>query len=436
MKTKTKDYTHLFWCIVLLASLISAVIIARTASIKTYELLKTYIIVILLIGAFETISLTSQFEFFREKRTVYDLCIGYILSSVFLCVEIMVPIYLIWGIGSIYIAKKVHPYVGIFFQLVFTFVFCSMKSYGIQEFIYNFIIGCILCILIQFTDTFLSFVYVLLIVGSVQIILNFLMNNFVFEQAISSNSLAMLLGGSFLVIIGYFIRPNKAAGQTEICSKIHKKELQSESYDNMEVPINTATEHNNAMGKIEEKAKEQEEEKTEDKIEENYARFITSDAPLMKRLNDEKPNTYRHSLLIGILSEKAAKKIGANEALAKAGGFYHEIGKLENGDYIEEGVRLAMLQELPTPLVNIIKQQNGKMEKPDTKESAIVMLTDSIITTIKYFEKQPKELRRSTDKIIDNIFKVRLEQGILEKVPLTLNEFHILKEFYFTNLPK
>ena len=76
------------------------------------------------------------------------------------------------------------------------------------------------------------------------------------------------------------------------------------------------------------------------------------------------------------------------------------------------------------------------MEKPDSKESAIVMLTDSIITTIKYFEKQPKELRRSTDKIIDNIFKVRLEQGILEKVPLTLNEFHILKEFYLTNLPK
>ena len=331
MKTKTKDYTHLFWCIVLLTSLISAVIIARTASLEAYELLKTYIIVILLIGAFEAISLTSKFEFFREKRTVHDLCIGYILSSVFLCVETMVPIYLMWGIGSIYIAKKVHPYVGIFFQLVFAFIFCSMNAYGVQEFIYNFIIVCILCILIQFADTFLSFVYVLLIVGSVQIVLNFLMNNFVFEQAISTNSFAMLLGGSVLVVIGYFIRPNRAAGQQDIFSQIHKKEVQSESYDKTEVQINTATVHNNEVEKIEEIEKEKEEEKTQDKIEENYARFITSDAPLMIRLNDEKPNTYRHSLLIGILSEKAAKKIGANEALAKAGGFYHEIGKLENG---------------------------------------------------------------------------------------------------------
>ncbi len=424
MKTKTKEYTHLFWSAVVLTSLISAVIISKTASIDTYELLKTYIIVILLIGAFEAISITSQLQIFNDKSIVKDLCIGYILSSAFLCITTTFHVYFIWILGSIYIAKKVHPYVGIFFQLIFTFIYCSMNSYGIQDFIYNFMIGCILCILIRFADTLIALFYVLLIVGSIQIILNFLMNNFVFQQSISTNSLYMLLSGFVLVIVGYFIRPNKVVNEKDIFSELESKEILVKAYEKSESSINASVQPNEI------------EEKTEDKIEENYARFITSDAPLMKRLNDEKPNTYRHSLLIGILSEKAAKKIGANETLAKAGGFYHEIGKLEKGDYIEEGVQLAMLQELPTPLVNIIKQQNGKIEKPDSKESAIVLLSDSIITTIKYFEKQPNELRRSNDKIIDNIFKVRLEQGILEKVPLTLNEFHTLKEFYLTNLPK
>ena len=50
--------------------------------------------------------------------------------------------------------------------------------------------------------------------------------------------------------------------------------------------------------------------------------------PLMKRLMLEAPGTYHHSIIVANLAESAADKIGANAYLARAGAYYHDIGKL------------------------------------------------------------------------------------------------------------
>ncbi|MEA3297560.1 MAG: HDIG domain-containing protein, partial [candidate division Zixibacteria bacterium] len=45
--------------------------------------------------------------------------------------------------------------------------------------------------------------------------------------------------------------------------------------------------------------------------------------PLLKRLAVEAPGTYQHSMIVGNLSEAAAKAIGANSLLARVGTYYH-----------------------------------------------------------------------------------------------------------------
>lgn len=420
MNQKIKDYSYLFWGIVVTASLLCAGIVVRMVSIDIFELLKAYIIIFLLFGALKVIAITGRMPFFSDKRIVRDIGLGYILSSVLICASVKIPLYFLWMLGSVYIAKKVNSYLGIFFQLIFTFLLCTLNSYGVEEFIYYFIIGALLCVLIHHADSLITSFYVLVIVGSIQIILSFLMNNFEFDEVISGHALYLLLSTAILVLLGRLLKPQEQAGETAV-TLAGAQEMNIGERDKPSVEANVLQEADDTQF---------------ENTEPVYARLMSSDAPLMRQLNEEKPNTYRHSLLIGILSAKAAKKVGADENLAKAGGFYHEIGKLKGGDYIEAGTLLAAQQELPAPLINIIRQQNGKLEKPDSKEAAIVMLTDSIITAIKYFEKQPPKLQRSHDKIIDDIFKVRMEQGSLERAPLTLHEFHILKEFYRTNLPK
>ena len=53
------------------------------------------------------------------------------------------------------------------------------------------------------------------------------------------------------------------------------------------------------------------------------------DAKLLKRLSAEAPGTFNHSLAVGNLAQLCALAIGENPQLARAGAYYHDIGKLE-----------------------------------------------------------------------------------------------------------
>ncbi|HKS91337.1 MAG TPA: HDIG domain-containing protein, partial [Tepidiformaceae bacterium] len=49
-----------------------------------------------------------------------------------------------------------------------------------------------------------------------------------------------------------------------------------------------------------------------------------SDQPLLRRLQDEAPGTYHHSMMVGALAERGADRIGADSLLARAGAYYHD----------------------------------------------------------------------------------------------------------------
>lgn len=445
MKAENKRFgdTAVFLCASVITSIVCGFLIQRQMELPEFELLKVYIIIGLLISVFEILANTNGLPYFKEKKGIYGLLIGFMLSSFLLCADSYIPLYSLWMFGSAYISKKIHPYVGVFYQLIFTFMFCSIKEYGVEDFIYYFLIGSVICVLIRFADTIKSLSYILIIVGSVEIIVSFLLSNFVFGHALTSGSLMMVLSGFIVVIGSYFVKlSNEAKNETMTASMETTATLEpieeNEKTDQIEQieTQNRQNENESNDSLLLDPNKESKPQRTEMEKTDELAQYITSDAPLMRRLNEEKPITYRHSLLIGILSEKAAHKINANERLARAGGLYHEVGKLNGSDYIEEGVCLATEYGLPECIIDIIRQHNGKEVHPTSKEAAIVLLTDSIIATIKYFEKQPKEKQRSNEKIIDDIFKVRLEQGVLNQSGLSLNDYQVLKDFYRSNLPK
>ncbi len=61
-----------------------------------------------------------------------------------------------------------------------------------------------------------------------------------------------------------------------------------------------------------------------------------SDLPIFRRLALEAPGTYHHSLIVATLAEKAAEIIRADSVLVRAGGLYHDIGKLKRPEYFSE----------------------------------------------------------------------------------------------------
>jgi membrane-associated HD superfamily phosphohydrolase len=72
---------------------------------------------------------------------------------------------------------------------------------------------------------------------------------------------------------------------------------------------------------------------------------------------------------------------------------------------------------------------NIKYGKPGSIEAAIVMLSDSVEATISYIVKS-KGNKYTTDKIIDNIFQMRMDKGTFDSCPLQIKEFKKLRDFF------
>src|SRR5262249_31072371 len=60
------------------------------------------------------------------------------------------------------------------------------------------------------------------------------------------------------------------------------------------------------------------------------------DQPLLRQLEENAPGTYQHSLAVANLAEAAARAIGANTNLVRAGSMYHDIGKMVKPRYFIE----------------------------------------------------------------------------------------------------
>ena len=194
--------------------------------------------------------------------------------------------------------------------------------------------------------------------------------------------------------------------------------------------------------------------------------------PLMKRLMLEAPGTYHHSIIVANLAEAAADKIGANTFLARAGAYYHDIGKLKRPGYFSEnqrggnphentdpyvsaailtshtkdGALIAQKEHLPPEVQDIIVQHHGVTPvmffyhkalqmsdgrhvdindfryagpKPQTKEASIVMLADTIEAAVRSM-KDPTP--KGIDQFIERLIRGKLEDGQLSDCPLSLRD--------------
>ena len=200
---------------------------------------------------------------------------------------------------------------------------------------------------------------------------------------------------------------------------------------------------------------------------------------ILKRLQFEAPGTYHHSLMVSNLAEAATEAVGGNPVLARVGAFYHDIGKLkrplffvENQSYFgienpheklnprlskmvitahpKDGLELAKEYKLPNIINQFIAQHHGdglasyfykqalEMEgseniteeqfrytcpKPNTKEAAVLMLSDAVESATRALKNPaPGEIEETIDKIIQE----RLLDGQLSESPLTQKDLKII----------
>ena len=197
------------------------------------------------------------------------------------------------------------------------------------------------------------------------------------------------------------------------------------------------------------------------------------DNQLLRRLQDEAPGTFQHSLLVGTLVERAADRINADSLLARVGAYYHDIGKLVSPTFFAEnlseksphesldplqstrvihqhvtaGIEIAKKDNLPDVILNFIQQHHGTRlatffyriaaekspeidpelfrypgPKPQSKEVALVMLADSSEAAVRASKDHSSE---RIVEIVDEVIRERFEEEQFDECDLSIKQIRI-----------
>lgn len=160
-----------------------------------------------------------------------------------------------------------------------------------------------------------------------------------------------------------------------------------------------------------------------------YLKKISDDNYVaVKLIKNKSTSLYYHSTEVAELARLAARRIGADEELAYAGGIYHDFGKIAGNEYIKEGLALAEKYGIPKSVKAIMVEHNVKSRLPRSKEAAIVMMCDTAISAVEYLKGTMDKKDMSEKAIIENALNKRVSTGALHKSGLTIEEFDKIKE--------
>jgi putative nucleotidyltransferase with HDIG domain len=350
-----------------------------------------------------------------------------------------------WMIGGLVVSMLIDNRLGLLLHFNLTFILGIALSVRPEEIIYLLVIGILMSLLSSSLKQKSTIIYAAIILLSTNITLAFILNNFVYNSSLNYNymgsffSILAVLVTAFSLCFFYerFLVKEVSEADAELPeADTAVTEIKAEIDAIFSGIVSTVTKPDEIM-KPEVTLMELNSEDDRDIVpiekhfgtRTSYELLNEKDNALLIKLKEHSGSLYEHALRIGDLSYRAAKEIGADELLSKAGGLYHEIGKINSNNYIEEGIKIAEEYAFPKELIMILKQHNIKYEKPTSMEATIVMLSDNVVSTIEYIEKTGDN-KFTSNKIIDNIFQMRMEKGTFDQSGLSIKDFKKLKDFY------
>lgn len=211
--------------------------------------------------------------------------------------------------------------------------------------------------------------------------------------------------------------------------------------------------------------------------------------PLIRKLELLAPGTFQHSLQVMHMSAAAARAVGGNVALIRAGALYHDIGKMQNPQcfveneslialassskyhqemdpmqsaqdiikHVSDGMELASRNNLPEVVSDFILAHHGTTlvsyfydkfvkqggdpsmigafryngHKPHSKEQIILMICDSVEAASRTLPSYDSD---AFDNLVEKIVASKMEQGQFDLADITIREIGVVKSVIKTYL--
>ena len=200
--------------------------------------------------------------------------------------------------------------------------------------------------------------------------------------------------------------------------------------------------------------------------------------PLLRRMSEEAPGTFQHSMQVANLAAAVAEKLGAKNQLVRTGALYHDIGKIRHAafytenqrginphdrltdiqsaqiiiSHVREGLALAEKHKLPQVIKDFITTHHGNSltryfyiqaqnkcpdieidptnftypgPEPSTMEQAILMMCDAVEAASRSLKEITEE---SISDLVDKIVDGQLAEGHFKKTPITFLDIENAKD--------
>ena len=200
--------------------------------------------------------------------------------------------------------------------------------------------------------------------------------------------------------------------------------------------------------------------------------------PVLRRLTEEAPGTFQHSMQVANLAAEAAIRIGGNSQLVRTAALYHDIGKMENPafftenqnsmnpheglpfeqsaqiiiQHVSDGIRLAERYELPSVIKDFIRTHHGRSlaryfyvscknanpereidpslftypgPNPSTLEQAVLMMADAVEAASHSLSEYTEE---SVASLVDKIIDTQVSEGYFNQCPITFIDIQEVKD--------
>ena len=205
--------------------------------------------------------------------------------------------------------------------------------------------------------------------------------------------------------------------------------------------------------------------------------LTSSDAKILKKLKEEAPGTYNHSVMVAQLAEASAAAIGENVDYARAAALYHDVGKLHCPEHFTEnqssynlhdelapelsadiirshakdGYTLIRTNHLPEFLADVAVQHHGTLPiryfyakalkmtdaelniddfsylgpKPQTKIAAIIMIADASEAAVRATNSRKPE---EADKAISGVIEERMNLEQFSECDITMSDLTKIRQ--------
>lgn len=163
---------------------------------------------------------------------------------------------------------------------------------------------------------------------------------------------------------------------------------------------------------------------------EKYMEINDPEFPLLVQLKDMSKNEYYHAIHTAYLSDRIARRLGLDDAAAKACAYYQRIGKLRGDNTWENVSAICNEYHFPPNTKKILKEFVDESERIVSKETIVVLFADCIVSSITYlFEKDP-EAKLDYAQLIDTVFTKKLETDELWGNEISLAQIHEMKKIF------